>query len=126
MFNHKVGRPYQGYIHPSIKAWLRGTIDDLEDEKYVIGGKSQSLSPSTISKRLQPILNDLFNEGVSDRKERIVLHSFRHTFGSWLAQSNTSLYQIMKLLDHSQISQTQMYAKLLPNSGADEVSKLDI
>ena len=32
----------------------------------------------------------------------------------------------MKLMDHSQIMQTQMYAKLLPNSGADEVAKLKI
>ena len=126
LYNHKVKRPYQGYIHPSIKEFLRVEIEHLEDENYVIGGKSKSLCHNTISKRLQPILNDLFNDGVIDRRERIVLHSLRHTFGSWLAQSNTSLYQIMKLMDHSQISQTQMYAKLLPNSGADEVSKLDI
>ena len=90
-----------------------------------MGVKKKQLCASTISKKLQPILNDLFNVGVTDRRERIVLHSLRHTFGSWLAQANTSLYQIMKLLDHSQISQTQMYAKLLPNSGLEEVTKLD-
>lgn len=126
LYNHKVKRAYQAYIHPSIKEFLRDQTDAIEDENYILGGKSKPLCPNTISKRLQPILNDLFNENITDRRERIVLHSFRHTFGSWLAQANTSLYQIMKLLDHSQISQTQMYAKLLPNSGAEEVRKLSI
>ncbi len=126
LYNHKVKRQYQGYLHPSIEEFVRSSAGGLEDEDYIIGGKGKPLEASTISKRLQPILNDLFNVGITDRRDRIVLHSLRHTFGSWLAQSNTSLYQIMKLLDHSQMSQTQMYAKLLPNSGAEEVSRLSI
>ena len=126
LYNHKLGRAYQGYIHPNIKDWLIESLSDMDDESYVIGGKRKILAPTTISKKLQPILNDLFNVGVTDRRYRIVIHSLRHTFGSWLAQANTSLYQIMKLLDHSRIEQTQMYSKLLPNSGANEVSKIDI
>ncbi len=126
LYNHKLKRAYQGYVHPSIKNELYIYLETLTNESYIIGGKSKQLSPSTISKKLQPILNDLFNVGVTDRKYKIVLHSLRHTFGSWLAQANTSLYQIMKLLDHSRIEQTQMYSKLLPNSGAEEVSKINI
>jgi integrase len=126
LYNHKLKRAYQGYIHPSIKNDLSIYLDTLTIDCHIIGGKPKQLSPSTISKKLQPILNDLFNVGVTDRKYKIVLHSLRHTFGSWLAQANTSLYHIMKLMDHSRIEQTQMYSKLLPNSGAEEVSKIDI
>ena len=126
LHNHKVGRIYQGYIHPAIREYLLATVATLSAEHYIIGGKDKPLCPTTISKRLQPILNDMFNVGVTDRRERVVVHTLRHTFGSWLAQANTSLYQIMKLMDHSQMSQTQMYAKLLPNSGANEVAKLII
>lgn len=124
--NHKSNRTYTVYIHDSIKNELQDICTALDKEYYIFGKGSKPLHRSTLNKRLQPILDKLFNENISDRREKVVVHSLRHTFGSWLVQSGTSLYVVSKLMDHSTIEQTQMYAKLLPNSGADEVSKLDI
>ncbi len=79
-----------------------------------------------IQRPLQRILNKLFNEGLDpeDRKDRVVIHTLRHTFASHLAINGTSIQTIMKLMDHQDNKMTLRYAKLAPNSGRAEVENL--
>jgi site-specific recombinase XerD len=44
--------------------------------------------------------------------EELKFHSLRHTFATWLIQESASLYELQKLLGHSDIKTTQMYAHL--------------
>ncbi len=69
---------------------------------------------SKLQYRLKPILDTLFNEGidVNDRKNRIVIHSLRHTFASLLITANTNIKRIQELMNHADITQTMKYAKL--------------
>lgn len=46
--------------------------------------------------------------------ERLHFHSLRHTFASWLVQDGASLYEVQKLLGHSDASMTQVYSHLQP------------
>jgi integrase len=77
---------------------------------------------------LQHVLNETFNEGleVDDSKRRVVIHTFRHTFGSLLAINGVGIYTIKKLMNHSDIKMTMRYAKLSPDSGFDAVKSLNI
>lgn len=77
-----------------------------------------------ISKKLQPILNTLFNQGIFDTKNKVVIHTLRHTFASHLAINNTPIYVIQKLMNHSDIKMTLRYAKLSPDSGKEAVGSL--
>lgn len=43
---------------------------------------------------------------------RLHVHSLRHTFATWLVQEGISIYEIQKLLGHSSIAVTQVYAHL--------------
>jgi len=52
------------------------------------------------------------NEGVTDRRLKVVFHTLRHTFASWLAENGTDLYVIQKLMGHSTIAMTERYAHL--------------
>ncbi len=108
-------------LSEELKQWVIG----LSSESYVVGRKLIPLARSTIHKRLKVILDRLFNENVTDRRERVVTHTFGYTFGSQLAIQGTPLYTIMKLLDHTSIDQTMVYAKLAPSQGKDEVLKLN-
>lgn len=56
------------------------------------------------------------NEGVTDRRQRVVIHSMRHTFASWLVQKGTPLYTVSKLMGHSSIKMTERYAHLAPDT----------
>ena len=98
--------------------------ENMNSEYYIFGKKDKPYHRATINKRLQPILNRLFNEEVTDRRERVVVHTLRHTFGSWLAQQGNSLYIICKLMDHKDLSQTQVYSKLTPDSGNKFIEKI--
>jgi len=46
------------------------------------------------------------NKGVTDSRQKAVIHTFRHTFASWLVQKGTPLYTVSKLLGHSSIKMT--------------------
>ncbi len=56
------------------------------------------------------------NDGVRDRRQRVVLHTLRHTFASWLVQMGTPLYTVSKLMGHSSLKMTERYAHLAPDT----------
>lgn len=122
--NHKANREYFVFIHKSIFDELVYLKESINDNKYIFGLTDKPYHRSTINKRLKPILDLLFNQGVEDRKEKVVVHTLRHTFGSWLAQQGVSLYKICKLMDHKDISMTQRYSKLTEDSGRSDVDRL--
>lgn len=76
--------------------------------------------------RLKPKIDKLFNDGLSSRdsKNRVVLHSLRHTFASYLAINGVPIFTIQKLMDHKKIEQTIRYAKLSPENGRNAVKGL--
>ena len=118
LHNHKTGKTYTSFI-PSD---LMNSIPSLEPHERLFDVASEK----QVQRPLQGILNKLFNDGlkVSDRKERVVIHTLRHTFASHLAINGTPIQTIMKLMDHSDIKMTLRYAKLMPDSGRVEVEDL--
>ncbi len=64
------------------------------------------------------------NKGVNDRRDKIVFHSLRHTFASWLALAGTDIYRINRLMRHKTLSMTMRYAHLIPDATRDAVNHL--
>ena len=56
------------------------------------------------------------NNGVSDRRQKAVFHSLRHTFASWLVQIGPPLYTVSKLMGHTDLKMTMRYAHLAPET----------
>ncbi|MCU7496168.1 MAG: site-specific integrase [Ignavibacteria bacterium] len=48
-------------------------------------------------------------------KHKLTFHSLRHTFTTWLLQRGASIYEVSKLLGHSDIKTTEIYSHLSPN-----------
>lgn len=65
------------------------------------------------------------NNGIKDRRQKIIFHSLRHTFGSWLAEAGVDLYRIQKLMGHQSFELVQRYAHLLPDHLKDAVKVIE-
>lgn len=56
---------------------------------------------------------------------KLKFHSCRHTFASWLVQRGISIYQVSKLLGHSDLKTTEIYSHLSPESFRNAVDSLN-
>lgn len=65
------------------------------------------------------------NRGVTDRLRRVVFHTLRHTFASWLAQRGVPLYTIGELIGHTTTQMTRRYAKLSPDSKRSAINLIE-
>ncbi|MEZ6854220.1 tyrosine-type recombinase/integrase [Halodesulfovibrio aestuarii] len=65
------------------------------------------------------------NEGVTDRRNKVVFHSLRHTFASWLVLEGYPIAVVSHLLGHSDIKMTMRYAHLSPEQGRKAVTSLN-
>ena len=73
-----------------------------------------------ISPGFRMILRDTkLNEGITDPRDKVVFHTLRHTFASWLVQAGVPLYTVQRLMGHKTIVMTQRYAHLAPDQGAE-------
>ena len=65
-----------------------------------------------------------FNEGISDSRQKVVFHTLRHSYASWLAEAGTDIYTIGKLLGHSTVQMSARYAHLGPGAMQVAVKRL--
>ena len=56
----------------------------------------------------------------------LTFHHLRHTFASLLVQDGVSIYEVQKLLGHSTITVTEIYAHLQPNTLHKAVEKISL
>jgi integrase len=107
------------YTNP-INKKIYNTLVDF-DENHFAGGVSYHIFYNGFKK----VLDELFNKGLPPKhKDRVTMHTLRHTFASWLALLGTPIIEIQKLMNHADIKMTLRYAHLMPDAGKDFVKKL--
>jgi integrase len=77
------------------------------------------------SRAFKNVVNELFNQGVTDKRYRVCFHSLRHTFASRLVEGSTDLYSVSKLMGHSTIRMTERYSHLSPDKFKDAIEVLN-
>ena len=64
------------------------------------------------------------NDGITDPRDRVVFHTLRHTFASWLAIQGTPIYTIKELMGHKTLAMTERYSHLIPDAKRQAVKGL--
>lgn len=87
------------------------------------GEQSQN---NTLGKTFQRAVNILgLNDGITDRRQKVVFHTLRHTFASWLAMKGVPLFTIGELIGHTTVQMTRRYAKLSPDTKRNALEYID-
>ena len=104
------------------KAIMTEDINSMMKERYKTS-ESNIVFPSAKGEMITDISNTFsrvvkslgFNKGVTDRRQKVVFHTLRHTYASWLVMSGVDLYTVQRLMGHSSISMTERYSHLAPD-----------
>lgn len=111
-------------IHPKLREILLKRFQ-CKDSEYVFTGKD-GLAPKNISGTFRKCVKKLkLNEGVTDSLNKVVFHTLRHTYASWLVEKGVDLYTTQKLMGHKDIKMTQRYAHLAPGYLEKAVNSLE-
>lgn len=92
-------------------------IMDSHRNKKDIGRVFPEYHPDTVTHWVQAALNDA---GITGHR----LHDLRHTAATYLLKNGVSLEVTQRILGHSQISTTMLYAKVLDEIMKSEMKKL--
>lgn len=107
------GKDRSVHMSEQVKEVMQSKIKGNPDE-LVYPGRENKVS-GQISQVFREVANQLFNQGVTDRRERVTFHTMRHSCASWMVMQGISLYLVQKVLGHSTIQVTERYSHLAPD-----------
>jgi integrase len=112
----KAGRPHEIPLSEPALAILH-RIPRHDDNPFILIGKRPGRHLVNIGKPWQRVRKAA---GVAD----VRLHDLRRTVGSWLAQSGNSLNLIGKVLNHSSVTTTAVYARMAQDQEREALEQM--
>ena len=88
--------------------------------EYVFDDNGKELRGDYVAQRFKKFVR---RAGLNDK---LHFHSCRHSAATWLVQNRVSIYEVQKLLGHSDISTTQIYSHLVSSELHDAVNKISV
>ena len=100
-------------------------MDRKSPEDFVFQGRDGKML-AEISRIFSEVVDNLgFNEGIIDRRQKVVFHTCRHTYASWLVEQGVDLYTVKELMGHCTISVTERYAHIAKGTLLNAVCTLE-
>jgi integrase len=91
------------------------------DSEFVFTDGGERISREALSIRFKRKVREL------ELDDKLHFHSLRHSFASWLIQSGApSVFEVQKLLGHTNIKTTEIYSHLLPENLLSTVNRIPV
>lgn len=114
------------------KTGKRRAVPMNETVYHLLGGQSGDRGELVFTYDGQPIRPDLLSRKFrfavrkAGLNRNLHFHSLRHTFATWLVQGSVGIYEVQKLLGHSNISVTQVYSHLAGSELHQAVNRIEL
>lgn len=95
---------------------------DITEQAMALAGTGQRLFPLVTEPTV--CLHMVEIAKLAGIEKKITFHCGRHTFATMMLSLGTDIYTVSKLLGHSSVSTTQIYAKVLDETKRKAVSKI--
>lgn len=121
---------YVGYImDDELKRLLINRMKNIGNDDFIVSDRDISDLDRYISRKLNVIFYDLFNYDIDEtqrdyRKQKVVIHTLRHTVLSHLAMNGESPYVIKQISNHKSMDMVNRYVKLNPTLGKKPIQNL--
>jgi integrase len=116
--------PRKAYMTEGIKAMLLKRRPRTPGE-FIFQSKDGG-QIKEVSRTFDRVVDQLkLNDGIEDPRQKVVFHSLRHTFASWLALKGETIQTIAELLGHRSLAMTQRYAHLTTDHKRQAVLDLE-
>lgn len=116
---------YMPDIIKEFMAQKKSLVENNQNDPLIYVNRVGNKFDEILRKKFNAIVNQLgLNNGVSDPRQKVVFHTLRHTFASWLAIQGTPIYTIKELMGHKSLAMTERYAHLIPDIKKEAVDLL--
>jgi integrase len=113
------------FMTRAVKDMLAGIKPDQAGRDDLVFPGRGGVKIGQMSQTFPRVASELFNQGVDDPRQRVYFHSLRHTYASWLVMEGVDLYRVKELLGHKDLTMTQRYSHLAPDSLRGAVNILE-
>jgi len=120
------GNKREAFMTPEVKEMFTFRLPESPKPNVLVFPDNKSgRKQKSVSRTFDDTVKDLkFNKDIEDRRDKVVFHSLRHSFASWLAIQGTPLYTIKELMGHKTLAMTERYAHLIPDHKRQAVKDL--
>lgn len=120
----KSGRARKAFMTKTIKRIFQ-SLEVGKPEDYVFPSRDGVRIDRVSNSFIRAVDELKLNEGITDPRQRVVFHSLRHTFASWLAIQGTPILTIKELLGHQSLAMTERYSHLSPDHKRQAVEGIE-
>ena len=114
------------YMTPDVRSLLE-EVRPASPGEYVFrprSGRHERIKADADESFVRAVVACGFNDGIMDRRHKVVFHTLRHTYCSWLAISGVPLFTIGELVGHKSVEMTKRYSHLCPDAKQEAAARI--